>query len=65
MLKEKTKKEHNPNWPHIPEHPSTISTIGGSGFRKTNILLNLLSHQLAINKIYSYTKDAFEEKHQI
>ena len=27
-------KEHNPNWPQIPDHPYRILTIGGfwSGF---------------------------------
>ena len=29
-------KEHNPNWPQIPDHPCRILIIGGSGSGKTN-----------------------------
>ena len=37
-------KEHNPNWPHIPDHPCRISIIGGSGSgRKNHSLFNLIS----------------------
>ena len=28
------RKEHNPNWPQIPDHPYRILIIGGSGSRK-------------------------------
>ena len=31
-------KEHNPNWPKIPDHPYRILIIGGSGSGKTFIL---------------------------
>ena len=31
------KKEHNPNWPEIPDHPYRILIFGGSGPRKRNI----------------------------
>ena len=24
-------KEHNPNWPEIPDHPYRLLSIGGSG----------------------------------
>ena len=27
-------KEHNPNWPRIPEHPCRTLIIGGSGSGK-------------------------------
>ena len=27
-------KEHNPNWPQIPDNPSRILVIGGSGSGK-------------------------------
>ena len=30
------KKEHNLNWPYIPDHPYRILIIGGSGTGKTN-----------------------------
>ena len=33
---------HNPNWSYIPDHPNTISIIGGWGSGKTNVLLNLI-----------------------
>ena len=29
-------KEHNPNCPHIPDHPYRILIIGGSGSGKTH-----------------------------
>ena len=28
------KKEHNPNWPEIPDHPQKILIIGGSESEK-------------------------------
>ena len=34
-------KEHNPNWPQIPDHPHRILIIGGSVSGKTNSLFNL------------------------
>ena len=44
---------HNRNWPYIPDHPSTILIIGGSGSGKTNVLLNLIKHQRShIDQIY-------------
>ena len=36
----KNNREHNPNWPHIPDHPYRTLIIGGSGSGKTNTLLN-------------------------
>ena len=32
---------HNPNWSYIPDHHYRNLIIGGSGSRKTNVLLNL------------------------
>ena len=29
-------KEHNPNWPNIPDHPYRKLRIGGSGSEKKN-----------------------------
>ena len=29
-------KEHNPNWPQMPDHPYKILVTGGSGSEKTN-----------------------------
>ena len=44
------KKEHNLNWPEIPDHPNRILIIGGSGSGKTNALLNLINDELDIDK---------------
>ena len=56
----KTKKAHNKKWPFIPDHPYRILIIGGSGSGKTNALLNLISQQDDIGKIYLYAKDLSE-----
>ena len=57
-------KEHNEKWPFIPDHPYRILIIGGSGSRKTNVLLNLISQQDGIDKIYLYAKDLSEPKYE-
>ena len=49
-------KEHSTNWLQIPDHPYRILIIGGSGFGKTNVLLNVISHQPDIDKIYLLAK---------
>ena len=48
---------HNKNWPYIPDHPYRILIIGGSGYGKTNVLLNLIENQRDIDKIYLHAKD--------
>ena len=58
-------KEHNPKWAEIPDHPYQILIIRGSGSGKTNVLLNLINHELDIDKIYIYAKDSSEAKHQL
>ena len=58
------KKEHNLNWPYIPDHLYGILIIGGSGTGKTNALLNLINNQEDIDKIYLYAKDPYEDKYQ-
>ena len=58
------RKEHNLNWPYIPDHPYRILIIGGSGTGKTNALLNLISNQQDIDKIYLFVKDHYEDKYQ-
>ena len=58
-------KEHNSNWPEIPDRPYRILIIGGSGSGKTNSLFNLISHQPDIDKIYLYAKDPCEAKYQL
>ena len=39
------KKEHNINWPYIPDHPYRILIIGGSGSGKTSTL-NLINNKI-------------------
>ena len=56
-------KEHNEKWPYIPDDPYRILIIGGSESRKTNTLLNLISQQDDIDKIYLYVKDLSEPKY--
>ena len=58
------KKEHNLNWPYIPDHPYRILIIEGSGTGKTNTLLNLINNQPDIDKVYLYAKDPYEDKYQ-
>ena len=57
-------EEHNKKWPHIPDHPYRILIIGGSGSGKTNTLLNLITKQKDIDKIYMYAKDLSESKYE-
>ena len=56
--------EHNENWPYIPDHRYRILIIGGSGSRKTNILLNLINEQKGIDKICLYAKDLSKPKYE-
>ena len=58
------RKEHNPIWLQIPEHPYRILLIGGFGSRKTNSFLNLISHQPDLDKIYLYVKNLYEGNYQ-
>ena len=58
------KTEHNIKWPYIPDYPYRILIIGGSGFGKTNALLNLINNQQDIDKLYLYAKDPYEAKYQ-
>ena len=59
------KKERNPNWPQIPDHSYRILILRGSGFGKTNALLNFIKHEPDIDKIYLYAKDPCESKFQL
>ena len=58
-------KEHNPNWPKIPDHPYRILIIGGSGYGTTNALLNLINNEPDIDNIYLYAKDPYDAKYQL
>ena len=57
---------HSQNWPYIPDHLHKILIIGGSGSRKSNVLLNLIKHQRQdIDKIYLYVKGPFKSNYQL
>ena len=60
----KYNKEHNKKWPYIPDNLYRVLIIGGSGSGKRNALLNLIQEQDDIAKIYLYTKDLSELKHE-
>ena len=65
-IKKENNKEHNEEWPYIPDHPYRILIIRGSGWGKTNTLLNLIKEQNncnVIDKIYLYAKDLNEPKY--
>ena len=51
------KTEHNQKWPYTLDHPyKIIIIIGGSGSRKTNVLLNLINCQPDIDMIKIHMK---------
>ena len=58
------KKNHNTNWPQIPDHPYRIFIIGGTGWGKRDPSLNLMSQQPDTDIIYLYAKDPYEAKYQ-
>ena len=58
-------KEHNPNWPQIPDYPYRILIIAASGPGIINSLFNLLSPRPDIDKIYLYAKNPYEAKYQL
>ena len=49
-------KEKNKKWLYIPDHLHRTLNVGGSGLGKTNVLLNSISQQSDIDKIYLYAK---------
>ena len=50
-------KEHNKEWPFVPDYLYRILIIRGSGSGKTNTLVNLIKEQDDTDKIYLYAKD--------
>ena len=60
----KNNKKHNEKWQYIPDHPYRILIIGGFGSEKTITLLNLISEQNDIDKIYLYVRDLNEPKYK-
>ena len=51
-------------WPYIPDRPHGILIIVGSGSGKKNALLDSISQQDDIDKIYLYAKDLSEAKYE-
>ena len=45
-------EEHNQNWPEISDHPYRTLIVGGSEFRKTIALLNLINHEPDIESFF-------------
>ena len=57
-------EKHNPNQPQSPYHIYRILFCGGSG-KKTNALINLVSLQPDIDKMYLHAKDPNETMNQM
>ena len=57
-------KEHNKNWPYIPDHPYRVLIINDSESEKTSTLLHLIKEQDDTNKIYLYAKDLSQPKYE-
>ena len=54
------------NWPYIPDHRYRILITDGSGWGKTNVLLNLIKHQQPdIGQIYLCVRDPIKSKYQL
>ena len=58
-----SKTEHNLKRSYVPDNPYRILIIESSGSGKTSALLNLITNQPDIDKIYLYAKDPYEEKY--
>ena len=54
-------KEHNRNWPQIPDHLYRILITGGTECGKTNLLFNLINQKLDIEEIYLHAKDPYKQ----
>ena len=48
----------------IPDHPYRIFIIGGSESGKTNAMVNFISQQDVIEKIYQHAKNLSEHKYE-
>ena len=58
------RKEHNPDWPQIPDYSYPILITGSSGSGKKKSSFNLISQQPDIDKIHICAKDPYEAKYQ-
>ena len=47
-------KEHNRNWPQLPDHLYRILISGGSGSGETSLLFNLICHQPDTDKMIKF-----------
>ena len=65
ISQEKSIKVNNSNWPQTFDHWYIILIIESFGSGKTNTLLNLVSNQPDIDKIYLYAKNIYEAKYQL
>ena len=57
--------QNNPDWSQTLDHPYRILITGGSESGKTKVLLNIISHQEDIDKIYLYDKNPYGGKYQL
>ena len=55
---------HNPH-PYMPQHPARIAIVGGSGYGKTNLLLNQMWKGDNIDKVYVCAKDTKEPLYRL
>ena len=63
----KNSVKHYLKWSYITDHSYRMLITGGSGSRKTNVLLDLIKEQgnnKFIDKIYLYDNDLNETKYQ-
>ena len=58
-------KEYIPNCSEIPDHSYRMLIVGGSGYGKTNALLNLINHKPDIDKKFLYAKIPYKAKYQL
>ena len=54
-------KEHNSNWPEIPDHPYRILVVASFASGTTSALLSLINEP-DIDNICLYAKDPYEAK---
>ena len=56
-------KEHNPNWPEIPDRPYRTLIARDSRSGNAIALLILINHKPDIDKICLYAKDPYKAKY--
>ena len=63
MLQKKIQKKYCPIWLEIPDYLCRMLIVRGSGSGKTNLLLNLINHNLYTDKMYLLAKYPDEAKY--